>query len=191
MVSIPRKLNLGCGEFKKAGYLNLDGNPACRPDQVHDLNQLPYPFPNNCFERIEADHVLEHLANPFAIMKELHRILAPKGRLILRVPHFSRGFTHADHRRGFDVSFPDYFQPAFQGGYAGVEFELLRCRLGWFAQPYLKKSVLRRPAYVIGLAVGKVMDFLANLSPGLCSRLWCFWVGGFEEIEFQFVCRKP
>jgi len=190
MDSVPKKLNLGCGEFKKAGYLNLDSNPACSPDQVHDLNQCPYPFPNNQFELIEADHVLEHLENPFAVMKELHRILAPAGRLVLRLPHFSRGFTHADHRRGFDVSFPYYFQPSFQGGYSGVAFELFRCRLAWFAQPYLKKSVLPRPAYFIGWAAGEALDFLANLSPGLCSRLWCFWVGGFEEIEFQFICRK-
>ena len=37
--------------------------------------------------------------------------------------------------------------------------------------------------------VGGVMNFLANLSPLACSRLWCFWVGGFEEIEYHFVKR--
>jgi len=190
MDSIPKKLNLGCGEFKKAGYLNLDANPDCSPDRVHDLNRFPYPFPDSHFELIEADHVLEHLEDPFAVMKELHRLLAPAGRLILRLPHFSRGFTHAAHRRGFDVTFPYYFQPSFKGGYTGIAFALERCRLKWFAQPYLKKSVLSAPAYYFGLSLGGALDLLANLSPMLCSRLWCFWVGGFEEIEFEFVCRK-
>ncbi|MCX8472834.1 MAG: hypothetical protein ORN85_04210, partial [Sediminibacterium sp.] len=32
-----------------------------------------------------------------------------------------------------------------------------------------------------------IINFFANLSPFLCSRLWCFWVGGFEEIEFVFI----
>ena len=38
--------------------------------------------------------------------------------------------------------------------------------------------------------INKIISFFANLSPGFCSRIWCFWVGGFEEIEFNFVCKK-
>ena len=30
------KMNLGCGENKKPGYVNLDWQPAVRPDVVHD-----------------------------------------------------------------------------------------------------------------------------------------------------------
>jgi hypothetical protein len=35
------------------------------------------------------------------------------------------------------------------------------------------------------------MDLLANLSPYLASRLWGYWVGGFEEIEYRFQVIKP
>ena len=34
--------------------------------------------------------------------------------------------------------------------------------------------------------MGVVIDFFANLSPMFCSRVWCYIVGGFEEIEFDF-----
>src|SRR5581483_10267047 len=105
------QLNIGCGQFKKPGFLNVDFNPDFDPDVVVDLGDPPYPFPSDQFELIEADHVLEHLPDPFAAMAELHRILKPGGKLIVRVPHFSRGFTHADHRRGFDVTFAYYFRP--------------------------------------------------------------------------------
>ena len=186
-----KALNLGCGEFKKNGYVNLDSNPDLHPDLLHDLNRFPYPFPDNHFDLIEADHVLEHLLNPFRVMKEMHRILVSQGRLRIRVPHFSRGFTHPDHKSGFDLSFPYYFNPSFQGGSVGVEFELEKSRLGWFSQPYLKKTVLSKPAYFLGLGFGKIADFFANLSPWLCSRFWCFLVGGFEEIEFHFIAKKP
>jgi SAM-dependent methyltransferase len=183
------KLNLGCGAFKKPGYLNVDGNALVEPDVVVDLDRFPYPFADAQFELIEADHVLEHLHDPFAVVRELHRILRPGGTLRIRVPHFSRGFTHADHKRGFDVSFPYYFDPSFRGGYSGTELELVDLRLRWFAQPYLKRTVLGPVTFGIAAAAGRVLDALARISPFLCSRLWAFWVGGFEEIEFVF--RRP
>src|SRR3990172_5221465 len=83
------KLNLGCGEFKKPGFVNVDCYPHLNPDVVQDLNQFPYPFPDGRSALVEADHVLEHLENPFRVMRELHRVLKPGGRLVLRVPHFS------------------------------------------------------------------------------------------------------
>lgn len=187
--ALPDKLNLGCGRFKKAGFWNVDGDPAGQPDQVLDLEELPYPFPSGQFQRIEADHVLEHLQNPFAVMAEMHRILAPGGILHLRMPHFSRGFTHADHKRGFDITFPFYFNPKYLGGYSGTPFVLEHMRLRWSAQPYLKKTVVSAPVFYLSEMAGKWFDFLANLHPALCSRGWCYWVGGFEEIEFRL--RKP
>ena len=185
-----KKLNLGCGAFRKEGYINLDCRDHLKPDILHDLDNIPYPFPDNSFELIEADHVLEHLSDPFRVMMELHRMLAPGGSAIIKVPHFSRGFTHPEHKRGFDVSFPYYFDPTFKGGYCGVEFACDKTRMRWFAQPYLKKTVLPLPGYYFGVILGGIADFLANISPMLCSRLWCFLVGGFEEVEFHLICKK-
>ena len=180
------KLNVGCGAFRKKGFLNVDISDKLNPDLIHDLDQMPYPFPDNAFEHIEADHVLEHLSDPFKAMEEWHRILKNGGSLIVRVPHFSRGFTHADHKRGFDVSFPYYFKKTFQGGYTGIDFEIEKIRLTWCAQPYLKKTLMPGPLYGALRGIGFVMDAFANLSPFVCSRLWCYWVGGFEEVMFCF-----
>ncbi len=181
-----KKLNLGCGDFKKEGFVNLDINPHTHPDIVWDLDTYPYPFEDKTFDLIEADHVLEHVKDPFRTMHELHRILGNDKELIVRVPHFSRGFTHADHKRGFDVGFPFYFQRDFQGGYSGVEFKSSSVKLTWFSQPYLKRSVLGPISFYVGWTCGKIFDFFAQLSPFFCSRVWCFWVGGFEQVEFRF-----
>lgn len=180
-----KKLNLGCGAFKEEDAINVDINPSVNPDVIHDLDTIPYPFECDYFDVIKANHVLEHLNAPFEVMKELYRILKPGGVLIIKVPHFSRGFTHADHKRGFDVTFPYYFNPKFCG-YSGVPFNLIKTKLRWFAQPYLKKKIMPLPLFIIISLLGKVIDFFANLSPFFCSRCWCFLVGGFEEIEFQF-----
>lgn len=185
-----RKLNLGSGQFPKKGFINLDGEARFNSDVVHNLEMFPYPFPDNHFVLIEADHVLEHLCQPFTTVRELHRLLVPGGKLIIRVPHFSRGFTHADHKCAFDVTFPYYFRADFKGGYAGVEFGLKQMRLSWFAQPYLKKDILSPGVFYGMTAISWLLSGLANLSPAVCSRFWCYWVGGLEEIEFQLIAKK-
>lgn len=185
-----KKLNLGCGGFKKEGYINVDYNSVFKPEVTHDLNIFPYPFIDNEFDFVEAFHLLEHLDNPFLVMRELHRITRNNGLIIIRVPHFSRGFSHPEHKCGFDVTFPYYFNSSFKGGYQGFQLELKKLELSWFAQPYLKKTVLSKPLFYAALFIGTVIDFLAKLSPLLCSRCWCYLVGGFEEIEFQFVVKK-
>jgi len=177
------KLNLGSGQFPKQGYINVDLDLKAQADVFHDLNKFPYPFENNSFSLIEADHLLEHLSNVLEVMKELHRILKPGGKLIIRVPHFSRGFSHPDHKIGFDITFPYYFSPTFKGGYTGIEYELEAMKLKWFAQPCLKKDIFPILYYPLRIVDG-ILSFLANLCPAFCSRVWIFWVGGFEEIEF-------
>lgn len=184
-----KRLNLGCGAFKKPGFLNVDVNNAVDPDMVVDMSRFPYPFTDEEFDHIEADHSLEHTNDPFATMREIHRVLKKGGTLVIRVPHFSRAMAHPDHKRGFDVSFSYYFQSSFPGGFMGFEFELQSLRLTWNGQRHLKKAVLPSAVHYGLIAIGTVIDVAANLSPALCSRVWCYWVGGFDELEFRFV--KP
>jgi SAM-dependent methyltransferase len=184
-----KKLNLGCGHFRKEGFINLDISNLCEPDVLHDLDNIPYPFKNNTFDLIESDHVLEHLSKPFEVMKELHRILKPAGILKVRVPHFSRAMSHPQHKSGFDITFPCYFNDQFSGGFTGVKFINKKLRLHWFAQKYLMKKILPMWLYIILSFIGFCLDLLAAISPMFCSRVWCFWVGGFYEIEFEF--EKP
>jgi predicted SAM-dependent methyltransferase len=75
MLQQTRKLNLGSGEFLKDGFVNVDFHSISGPDVSHNLNEFPYPFEDDYFELIEADHVLEHLNDPFEVMGELRRII--------------------------------------------------------------------------------------------------------------------
>lgn len=187
-----KKLNLGSGKDKKEGYVNIDWQAIDGPDVVHDLNAFPYPFPDDTFDEVLASHVLEHLDRPFGVMRELHRILKPGGTLIIKVPHFSRGFTHAEHVHGFDVTFPLYFNKHWEGtGYFGVDFVLEKMELHWLAFLHLLPSMGYGPLTVALLRpVNALITFLANLSPAFTSRIWCFWVGGFDEIEYHFAALK-
>ena len=97
-----KKLNLGCSHLKLKGYINVDIDPLVKPDILVDLNNLKSykVFKSDEYDEIFMSHILEHLSNPFSIMKELHRILKPGGILKIKVPHFSRGFTHSQHKSG-------------------------------------------------------------------------------------------
>lgn len=182
-----RKLNLGCGFYARRDCVNVDVDPRTGADVLHDLNVVPYPFPDARFDVVYATHVLEHLEDPFAAMGEWRRLLRPGGEIHVKVPHFSRGFTHPDHKRGFDVSFPLFFDVGMKPWYCGTPLALRKMRLRWNDQPYLKRYVASPLSRGIASLIGAVIDAVANLSPLAFSRLACFWVGGFEAIEFVFV----
>lgn len=178
------KLNLGCGYFPKEGFVNVDIDPAAPADIIHDLEQKPWPFEDQSFSEIEIFHVLEHVADVHGTLSEIYRILKPGGRVHIKVPHSSRGFTHWDHKRGFDVTFPHYFLPKCSGGFTGLHFHCVSMRLKWSAFEHYKRQFA--PGWLVSaqMMVGKIIDVFANMSPVLTSRIWCYWVGGFEEIAF-------
>jgi len=191
-VSQVHKLNLGSGRRPLEGFVNVDWSDQGGADVVHDLNVFPYPFADNSFEFVEMSHVLEHLDRPFLVMKEVHRILKNGGVVHISVPHFSRGFTHAEHSHGFDTSFPFYFDSHYDfSGYAGCEFKHLSTRMQWMAFFHLLEQVGYSPMIIFILRVmNRVISWLANLSPAFTSRFWCYYVGGFEQIEFYLEAKK-
>jgi SAM-dependent methyltransferase len=85
------RLNLGCGHAKLEGFVNCDLRAECAPDRVVDLEQLPWPFADNCAEEVVLNHVLEHLGESsriyLAIIKELYRICRPDAVVRIAVPH--------------------------------------------------------------------------------------------------------
>ena len=187
-----KKLNLGSSGRKKEGYINVDWLSLVKPDVEHNLNIYPYPFQDNEFDLIEANHILEHLDRPFEVMKEIHRISKPNAKIIIRVPHFSRAMGHPEHFHGFDVTFPNYFNKKFiDSGYFGTDFKLENLTMNWFAFPNIVKNMGLGSITIFFLNItNNIINFFANLSPSFCSRIWCFWVGGVEEIKFVFICKK-
>src|SRR3954463_3026447 len=162
---LPTKLNLGCGQFPLSGFLNVDVEKHAKADVYLDLDDLRnYElFPSCHFEIIVMDHVLEHLDDVFGVLIAVHRLLKPGGRLEIRVPHFSRGITHPEHRHGFDVTFPEYMRPGFQGGYIGVPLELDSMRLDYMIRWDLKGVAVRSWQLPILKAMNGLVSWLANM----------------------------
>jgi len=87
-VAQPLKLDLGCGQVKREGFIGVDIAEAPGVDVVHDLTKYPYPFQDNSVEEIHCSHFLEHLTSSQRIrfMEECYRILQKDGRLGIIVP---------------------------------------------------------------------------------------------------------
>jgi ubiquinone/menaquinone biosynthesis C-methylase UbiE len=96
----PKVLELGTGDgelFLKLSAKGLDitGADICPNEGLlrnkhrvikHDLNN-GLPFKNNSFDVVIALEVLEHLYNPYAMMKEIKRVLKPSGYAIIAMPN--------------------------------------------------------------------------------------------------------
>lgn len=81
------KLNLGCGENYKEGYVNVDIDPKVNPDVVADVNITPWIWAkSDSVDRIEMNNLAEHLKNFIDIAEECHWVLKNGGILWIKVP---------------------------------------------------------------------------------------------------------
>lgn len=105
------KLNIGCGNDYKDGYVNIDQNNAVRCDKVIDLEEAKLPYDDNSVDFILALHVLEHIENIVPLMNELHRILKQGGTMHIEVPKAGTVAYWKDptHVRGFVMQTFKYF----------------------------------------------------------------------------------
>ena len=81
-----KKLHLGCGYTHKKGYINVDIDPANKPDIVMNLEQRWTPFIDNSVDHVECNFVLEHLTCYKHFFTELYRVLKPGGTAKISVP---------------------------------------------------------------------------------------------------------
>jgi SAM-dependent methyltransferase len=94
-------IHLGCGPlwFGKVATVPLEGKTiyAVDPDE-QALAQNPatqricaygesIPLPDGCADVVAADHLLEHLEKPEAVLREAHRLLRPGGRFVFTAPN--------------------------------------------------------------------------------------------------------
>lgn len=86
-----KKLNIGCGNNKIPGYINIDCEPSCKPDLLHNFILSPLPFKKNTVSEIVFFHTIEHIHKMFhqRILKECWRVLKPDARLIITYPEFT------------------------------------------------------------------------------------------------------
>lgn len=85
------RLNLGCGYDKREGFISVDKDSACRPDQLVDLEDVPWPWPTDSADEVLLKHTLEHLGATtelyLDVITELWRVCKPGATVRIIVPH--------------------------------------------------------------------------------------------------------
>jgi hypothetical protein len=105
------KLNLGCGHDHKEGYVNVDVSDLGKPDQVVNLEALPWPWDDDSVDEILIKHTLEHLGQStklyLDIICEFWRICRDGALITIIVPH---------HRHDHFLNDPTHVRPITPGG---------------------------------------------------------------------------
>jgi len=126
-----KKLNLGAGKINvKEGYVNLDMINYPEIDVVWDLNKLPLPFKDEEFDEILARNILEHV-NYVPLMNELYRILKPKGKIKIGIPHFTSMESYSDptHINFFSYLTMSYFVKGGIRDYPFMKFSKWKAKI--------------------------------------------------------------
>lgn len=88
-----------------------------------DLSFEPLPFPEEAFDFVTYLDVIEHHAfSPKRVLREIHRVLAPGGRLVLSTPNHASIFNRISLLAGRSVNdnFAYFFDDCAEAGvYAG------------------------------------------------------------------------
>lgn len=63
----------------------VEANPMLDEGRVADAGGIPYPV--QVFDVVFADNVVEHLANPLGVFREVHRVLKPGGVFLFKTPN--------------------------------------------------------------------------------------------------------
>jgi predicted SAM-dependent methyltransferase len=91
MTPTPIKLNLGCGQRKIAGYINVDIRPEMNPDLVCDIKNMP--FGDSTVSEVRAYDILEHIpmGQTREVIEEIYRVLTPDGLFEHFTPDCTKG----------------------------------------------------------------------------------------------------
>lgn len=107
-------LNIGCGEKKIDGCLNVDFRKTRITDIVHDIKNIPWPFNDEEFENIYAIDIIEHMLYVVPIIDECWRVVKPGGHLYIRTTFFNTEQSYRDptHFHYFTLESFDYTDPS-------------------------------------------------------------------------------
>lgn len=186
-------LDIGCGN-KKRGDVGVDIYPFAGVSVVADISQ-GLPFKDDTFDQVFFYHVIEHLPlGAFdGVFHEIWRVTRADGSVRVKTPHYSGPNCWHDptHVRPYAVAtFTRYLTSRNQmhfNYWQRYAFDLHNVRLNWHSFP--EDAEKRARSFLLA----NIIELLANLNPFMqrwCERLWCYWVGGFAEIDATLIVIK-
>jgi predicted SAM-dependent methyltransferase len=86
------KLNLGCGNTKNEGYVNIDADAKVEPDLCFDFVSNVLPYEDGSIEQVTMFHTIEHISRDFhqKVICDINRVLRLGGDFMVSYPDAER-----------------------------------------------------------------------------------------------------
>jgi SAM-dependent methyltransferase len=175
------KLNLGCGNKREDGFVNVDVIDSQGVDMVVDLEKGLFFIPDNIVDYIKCDSFLEHIDNFDLLISDIFRVLKPGCFLDVFVPHFSNPYYYSDytHKRLFGYYSFYYFSkdqskiirkvPCF---YNDIDFKIVSQKF-LFNSPFLIPRIIKK---FFGLLINSSISFQEFYEAHLTNLCSCYGV---------------
>jgi ubiquinone/menaquinone biosynthesis C-methylase UbiE len=152
------KINLGCGNKKKDGFLGVDAHKCDAAELIHDI-ESGLPFTDSSVDEVWMDNLIEHVRDIPQLMREIHRVGTPGARITIITPHFTslsswRDPTHVHHLSVFSM---DHFCKTSVAHYTGGGYKKVSVKLSF-------------PGGVMGV----IARLIYSVSPRKYEQKWCF-----------------
>jgi SAM-dependent methyltransferase len=81
------RIDLGCGNAKRPGFVGLDLFPGDGVDFVVDLTRESFPFDDDSVDEVFSAHFLEHIDEPNHVFSEIGRVCKDGARIEFWTPY--------------------------------------------------------------------------------------------------------
>lgn len=157
-----RELNIsafGCDVFYKGGDASRSVPARMLGDVIRHMDGDTIPFPSDSFDVIINNQVMEHVQDLDSVLREIHRVLKPGGRILSLFPH-----------RG-----------VWREGHCGIPF------LHWFRKGNHSRVYYAAFLRALGLGYFKAGKGVHQWSIDFCDWLdkWT-WYRSYSEIHSAF-----
>lgn len=140
------KLNLGCGNYHKIDYINIDIDEKVKPDLQMDLTKEQLPFKDNSVYHIFSNHFFEHITKEETsfLLKELNRVLMNNGFIKICVPHYLNPVAYQyEHKQIFSEQYfieNNFFDFTYRLSYRRYKFIVIPCNIYFTLE---KKNIIK------------------------------------------------
>jgi SAM-dependent methyltransferase len=136
-----------------------------------DLNE-PMAFADATFGTVNCRHVIEHVREPIALMRDMRRVLVPSGVLLLETPDFRNAYRtfFDDHTHLRPLTAESARRLALDAGFTDIRIRHEVSRIGLrqiVRRGYLSAAAsaqLYRAAYRLGLRQRKTLVMVCRAS---------------------------